>query len=146
MPIEKVRMRRERSSSSPTWKSTSDARSTATRRGRPRSSPMWTMKSRAVMPIGRHMFSGMYPSIRRISRAWWGASMPSTRTRPESGVTSPSIAFMNVDFPAPFAPSRPSAGLVTDVDTSSSAVTCPNRFVTPAASISGCSEAVTPPW
>ena len=59
IPIENVRMRRERSSSSPTWKSTSDARSTATRRGRPRSSPMWTMKSRAVIPSGRHMFSGM---------------------------------------------------------------------------------------
>ena len=33
--------------------------------------------------------------------------------------------FMNVDFPAPFAPSRPSAGLVTTADTSSSAVTWP---------------------
>ncbi len=38
MPVEKVPIRRERSSSSPTWKSTSDARSAAARRGSPRSS------------------------------------------------------------------------------------------------------------
>jgi len=53
---------------------------------------------------------------------------------------------MKVDLPAPFAPRRPSAGLVTVAVTPSSAVTWPNRFVTPAASISGCSEAVTAPW
>ena len=39
MPVENVPIRRRRSSSSPTWKSTSLARSTAMRRGSPRSSP-----------------------------------------------------------------------------------------------------------
>jgi hypothetical protein len=59
MPTENVRISRERSSSRPTWNSTSEARSTATRRGRPRSSPMWTTRSRAVMPIGSELCSGM---------------------------------------------------------------------------------------
>ena len=59
MPVENVRISRERSSSSPTWNSTSDARSTAARRGRPRSSAMWTTRSRAVMSSGRQSSSGM---------------------------------------------------------------------------------------
>ena len=144
MPIEKVRISRERSSSSPTWNSTSDARSTATRRGRPRSSPMWTTKSRAVMPIGQARVLGHV--------AEQAPDLPGLVSRVDA--EHPYLAGVGRDQ-AEHRLHRASTcrrrlrragrapGLVTEVDTSSSAVTCPNRLVTPAASISGCSEAVT---
>ena len=44
---------------------------------------------------------------------------------------------MNVDLPAPLAPSNPVAGASTTTDTPSRACTSPYRFDTPAASITG---------
>ena len=79
MPVENVPISRRRSSSSPTWKSTSVARSTAMRRGRPRSSPRCTTRSRAVIQLGRHRARACSRCARRSSRPRAAASMPSSR-------------------------------------------------------------------
>src|SRR4051812_35283510 len=63
--------------------------------------------------------------------------MPSTRIRPVSGFTRPRMARMRVDFPAPFAPSSPTAWSVRAAVTPSSATTPPYRLVTPSISTSG---------
>src|SRR5687768_412974 len=59
-------------------------------------------------------------------------------TLPWSGLISPTIILMRVDFPAPFGPSSATISPVpTESETSSTAVTGPNRFVTRLAVIAG---------
>src|SRR5688572_6692266 len=59
-------------------------------------------------------------------------------TLPWSGLISPTIILMIVDFPAPFGPSSATISPVpTESETSSTAVTGPNRFVTRLAVIAG---------
>ncbi len=54
------------------------------------------------------------------------------RTRPEFGGKSPVIALKSVVLPAPFAPiTARRSPAATDIDTSSIAVSAPNRRVTP---------------
>src|SRR5207245_8442549 len=57
---------------------------------------------------------------------------------PISGACTPKTTLQSVDFPAPFSPSRQCTSPArTDSETSSRAVTAPNRFVMPWSSSNG---------
>src|SRR6185503_16548178 len=66
-------------------------------------------------------------------------SRPSTRTTPPSTRWKPEMQPRRVDFPAPFGPIRQvSEPAATSSETSSTALTAPNAFVTPVSSQASC--------
>ena len=66
-------------------------------------------------------------------------SCPSMRTTPLSTRWNPEMQPRRVDFPAPFGPMRHvSEPAATSSETSSTALTAPNDFVTPVSSHAGC--------
>jgi len=63
--------------------------------------------SRTVMSAYSGAFSGRYPIRRRTSAPCSTTSSPSTVTVPEVADRKPVMIFMQVVFPAPFGPRKP---------------------------------------
>src|SRR5262245_9416002 len=66
-----------------------------------------------------------------MSRAWAAGSRPSTEVLPSVGGSNPSKILIRVDFPAPFAPTRPVTPVPAVTVRRSSAVTRGKRLVSP---------------
>ena len=127
MPVEKVRISRERSSSRPTWNRTSEARSTAARRGQP------AQLGHVDHEVARGHLERQAVELGHVAQAAadlagvaGGVDAEHLDAARRRGAPGPSSAFISVDLPAPFAPSRPVAALVEARRvTSSSAWTAP---------------------
>src|SRR4051812_35802113 len=71
------------------------------------------------------------PARRMSSGAPPVMSVPSKTTRPDAGVSRPTIDFSSVDLPAPFAPSKQTSSPArTSSDTPRKASTAPYRVTT----------------
>ncbi len=64
----------------------------------------------------------MYPTRPRIAAPSLAGLRPNTRASPATGVSSPSRILINVDLPAPFAPTSPMTPGSTATLSESSAV------------------------
>ena len=108
-PLERWPMIRPRTSSSAQRSLT---RSTSRRRAAPRLRPRSRARKSRYSPtrISRYRGapSGRYPRLRRTSRQLLCTSIPSTSTAPLVGGRNPVRILMQVVFPAPLGPSRPS--------------------------------------
>ena len=133
------RSRTRRSSTSPSARASASwsIRRRASRRRRPYRPAKANRFSRAVAVGYRASSWGASPRIGRTRAAARDAFIPSTRTAPASGVTSPAVTRAKVDLPAPLCPTSPAISPDSTARSKpSSATVPPNRFTKPVASSS----------
>ena len=93
---------------------------------------MCVTNSAADTSGGRQSFSGMYPTRARTCSPCAVGSIPSTVLRPAVGANNPSSVLINVDLPAPFAPTSPVIpGSISTVRSANAVTRSEYRLVNP---------------
>ena len=132
MPREYLPTGRRPTSASPTC---SSAASTLPRRPRPLPGPAASSASRLARPDSRAWWAGpsmSAPTRGSTLRRCLGMDSPSTSTSPDVASTRPSSIRTVVVLPEPFAPRKPNTSpRRTSRSTPSTAVSLPNRLVSP---------------